>query len=316
MSYPEKERPSDRIRASLGRIADRLPRKAIGSAGSALLSLLLLGAIIYEIGKVDLGRAWAELPVSPLFWLAFLLYYWGGPYSEWLILNRLWGAPFSGFWAVLRKMVYNELVLSYLGDAYFFAWLKRALPHVKKPFAVVKDMAIVSAFMGSVTTIAAIALVWRYFPAVDRSGAGSPLILCLALALASGGLIALFRKALLGLSRREILWIGGLCGLRIVGQAACAVVMWWSLLPQVGLSVWLVLSAVRMVSARLPLVPSKDLAFAAVAVAIVGPHSAVAPVIVFTTTLILLANILLACGLSLASWLSLLSGRRRAAAAA
>ncbi|MBO9575695.1 MAG: hypothetical protein J7494_08170 [Sphingobium sp.] len=291
-----------------------MAQAGVGRAGSALLSLLLLGAIVYELRHVDLGRTWLTLPASPLFWIAFALYFWGSPFIEWLILRRLWGAPFSGFGATLRKMVYNEMVLTYLGDAYFFAWLKRTLPHVQNPFVVAKDMAIVSAFMGSLTTILAIALVWPVFLSADRSGLDTPLLLCLALALASGGLIALFRKTLLGLARGEIMWIGGLFGLRIVGQAACAVVMWWSLLPEVGIATWLMLSVVRLVSTRLPLVPSKDLAFAALAVVLVGPQSTVAPMIVHVTGLVLLANIALGAALSLTSGAALLSRRRLAAA--
>jgi len=298
----------------LPRMRAWLAGSGAGRVGSALLSLLLLAAIAWEITHVDFGQAYAQLPVTPVFWLAFALYFWGSPAIEYYILRLLWDAPFSGFWAVLRKMVYNELVLSYLGDAYFFAWLKLALPHVTAPFAVVKDMAIISAFMGSLMTMIAILIVWPFFPAVDRTGLGSSVLLCLALALASGGAIAVFRKALLSLSQREILWIGGLFGARIIGQSACAVVMWWSLLPEVPVTTWILLSAVRMVSARLPLVPSKDLAFAALTVAMVGPHDAIAPVIVMITSLILLGNILLAGALSLGSWVGLVAGRRTVAA--
>jgi hypothetical protein len=264
---------------------------------------------------VDLHHTWAAIPGSATFWFAFALYFWGSPAIEWFILHKLWNAPFSGFWAVLRKMVYNEMVLSYLGDAYFFAWLKRALPHVTSPFAVVKDMAVVSAFMGSVLTLGAIAMVWPFFSSVDQSGVHSSVLLCLALALASGGGIAVLRKALLSLSRREIVWIGGLFGLRILGQSACAVVMWWSLAPHVPFTTWIVLAAIRMVSARLPLVPSKDLAFAAAAVALVGPRNDIAPMIVMVTGLILLANIALALGLSLASGCQWIARRRTMAAA-
>lgn len=299
----------DRLKAGLPPFGARFGRYA-----SVLMSALLIGAIAYELSRVDLGGELTRLPTSTGFWLAFALYFWGSPFIEWLIVRRLWQAPWSGFGAVLRKMIYNELVLSYLGDAYFFAWIRRELPHVATPFAVVKDMAIISALMGSLATLAAIAIVWPMFPAFDRTGLGSSLILCLALALASGGAITFFRKSLLSLSRPEIRWIAGAFGVRIVGQSVCAVFMWWSLLPQVPLTTWIVLTAVRMVSARLPLVPSKDLAFAAAAVALVGPHTPVAPMIVLVTTLILLANVALAILLSLDGWARGLAKRREAAA--
>ncbi|MBO9582242.1 MAG: hypothetical protein J7498_15250 [Sphingobium sp.] len=89
-----------------------------------------------------------------------------------------------------------------------------------------------------------------------------------------------------------------------------AIVMWWSLLPQVPMTSWIVLVAVRMVSTRLPLVPNKDLAFAAVTVALIGSHNDIAPVIVMITTMVLLANIVVAIGISLLSWGEALNRRR------
>ncbi len=285
----------------------------LGQHGSILLSVLLVAAILREISLVDLVGAFTSRALPPLFYGAFLVFFLGSPLIEWLILRRLWQAPFSGFWAILRKMVYNEMLISYLGDAYLYAWLRRELPHVEKPFAVVKDMAIVSAFMGSVLTLFAIALAWPFFPQVDQAGLGSSIPLALALPLASGGAIALFRNKLLSLPRREIAWIGWACGIRVIAQTFAAMVMWWSLLPQVPLTTWIVLAAIRMVSTRLPLVPNKDIAFAAVIVALIGDHDGIAPMIVMITGLVLIANILVAIGISLLSWAEAI-GRRRLAA--
>jgi len=283
---------------------------AAGHYGSILLSILLLAVIVKELSLVDVASAFRYRALPPVFWLAFLVFFGISPFIEWMMLRRLWQAPFSGFWAILRKMVYNELLISYLGDAYLFAWVRRELPHVKSPFGAVKDMAIVSAFVGSVTTLAAIAIAWPLFPEVSQTGLGTSVPLALALPLASGGAIALFHNKLLSLPRREIVWIGSACGIRVIAQALAAIVMWWSLLPQVPMTTWIVLAAVRMVSTRLPLVPNKDLAFAAVTVALIGSHGDIAPVIVMITTLVLLANIIVAIGISLLSWGEALNRRR------
>ena len=286
----------------------------IGQYASILLSILLIAAILRELSLVDLAAAFTLRPLPPVFYAAFLVFFLGSPFIEWLILRRLWQAPFSGFWAILRKMVYNEMLISYLGDAYLFAWLRRELPRVERPFAVVKDMAIVSAFTGSVLTLLAIAVAWPFFPQVEQAGLGTSIPLALALPLASGGAIALFRNKLLSLPRREIAWIGWACGIRVVAQTFAAVVMWWSLLPQVPLTTWLVLAAIRMVSTRLPLVPNKDIAFAAVTVALIGDHDGIAPMIVMITGLVIMANILVAIVISLLSWAEAI-GRRRLASA-
>ena len=282
---------------------------AIGQYGSILLSILLLAVIVKELSLVDVTGAFKDRTLPPVFWLAFLFFFGVSPFIEWMTLRRLWQAPFSGFWAILRKMVYNELLISYLGDAYLFAWIRRELPHVKKPFAAVKDMAIVSAFMGSITTLAAIAIAWPFFPEVSQTGFGTSVSLALALPLASGGAIALFHNKLLSLPRREIVWIGSACGIRVIAQAFAAIVMWWSLLPEVPFTTWIVLAAIRMVSTRLPLVPNKDLAFAAITVALIGSHDAIAPVIVMITTMVLLANVTVAIGISLLSWSEAISRR-------
>lgn len=287
---------------------------AIGHYGSILLSVLLLAVIVKELSLVDLTGAFRDRTLPPVFWLAFAIFFGVSPFMEWLMLRRLWQAPFSGFWAILRKMVYNELLISYLGDAYLFAWVRRELPRVKSPFAAVKDMAIVSAFMGSVTTLVAIAIAWPLFPDVSTSGLDSSILLALSLPLASGGAIALFHNKLLSLPREDIMWIGLACGVRIVAQAIAGIVMWWSLLPQVSMTTWVVLTAVRMVSTRLPLVPNKDLAFAAVTVALVGSHGDIAPVIVMITTMVLLANMVVAIGISLISWAGAINRRRLTAA--
>jgi len=291
-----------------GRLAD------LGHYGSVLVSILLVVAILRELSMVDLAAAFTLRPLPLIFYPAFFVFFFGSPFIEWLILRRLWQARFSGFWAILRKMVYNEMLISYLGDAYLFAWIRRELPHVKSPFAVVKDMAIVSAFMGSVVTLLTIAFAWPFFPQVDQAGLGTSIPLALALPLASGGAIALFRNKLLSLPRREITWIGWACGIRVVAQTLAAIVMWWSLLPQVPLTTWLILAAIRMVSSRLPLVPNKDLAFAAVVVALIGDHDGIAPMIVMITGLVLMANLLVAIGISLASWVEAIGKRRRLAA--
>ncbi len=99
----------------------------------------------------------------------------------------------------------------------------------------------------------------------------------------------------------------------MIAQTFAAMVMWWSLLPQVPLTTWIVLAAIRMVSTRLPLVPNKDIAFAAVIVALIGDHDGIAPMIVMITGLVLIANILVAIGISLLSWAEAI-GRRRLAA--
>ena len=78
---------------------------AIGHYGSILLSIALLAVIVKELSLVDLAGAFRDRTLPPVFWLAFIIFFGISPFIEWLMLRRLWQAPFSGFWAILRKMV-------------------------------------------------------------------------------------------------------------------------------------------------------------------------------------------------------------------
>ena len=48
--------------------------------------------------------------------------------------RKLWGLPFSGIAALLRKMVSNELLLGYLGEVQFYAWARSRLNMATAPF--------------------------------------------------------------------------------------------------------------------------------------------------------------------------------------
>jgi DNA polymerase III epsilon subunit-like protein len=70
---------------------------------SILLSLAVIGVALYESGGIDVHRLRQMVPVSPAFWLTFLVFYFATPASEWLIFHRLWRIPASGFVALARK---------------------------------------------------------------------------------------------------------------------------------------------------------------------------------------------------------------------
>lgn len=297
------EKPGHRLAQKLAGPIERLrtPARLMGRHGSILLSILIAIAILWAVRDWD----WQALsiPRSPLFWAAFALYFAGAPFIEWVIMRRLWGVPWSGMLAVVRKMVCNEMLLSYSGDAYFYAWLRSAVPRVASPFAVVKDLALLSALMGSVATIVSLLIMLPLVPASELRLLQSPILIGLGLALASGGVITFFSRRLLSLPREQVRFIAGAHGLRIVGQAVCAIVMWHALMPQVPLSGWIFLTAVRMLATRLPLFASKELAFAAAAVTLLGRFDGITPMIMLITALIMGANLLVAAGLMIQPWI-------------
>ena len=55
---------------------------------------------------------------------------------------RRWGIPLSGFVALLKKRIANDVVLGYSGEAYFYAWARQNAKMVAAPFGAVKDVSV------------------------------------------------------------------------------------------------------------------------------------------------------------------------------
>jgi hypothetical protein len=124
----------------------------------AAISVGILVAAFYQLRLVDISSVAAMVPSSPLFWLAFAGAYFIGPAGDWLIFRRLWSIPASGFVALTRKMIGNELLLGYIGEVYFYTWARRRTQMTSAPFGAIKDVAILSALAGNAVTLAMLAL--------------------------------------------------------------------------------------------------------------------------------------------------------------
>jgi len=117
--------PSSVQVASIDLPSIQLPTRSWQRWLFAAFSLLLLAVIVHQLGRLDAHQLIDSIPASPGFWLAFTAYYLALPASEWLIYRRLWGLPVEGFRALLRKLVSNEVLLGYSGEASFYAWARR-----------------------------------------------------------------------------------------------------------------------------------------------------------------------------------------------
>ena len=263
-----------------------------------VLSLAVIAVVIHESGGLEIAQLWSMVPSSPLFWFAFALFILISPASEWLIFRSLWGIPASGFIALLRKKVYNELLLGYLGEAYFYTWARRRVHLTAAPFGAVKDVAILSAMAGNGVTLALLAVM---LPTVGmtRLGLDSRMItISLAVLLAISIAAMFFRRRVFSLPRGELVMITQLHLARIVITTVLYAVLWHLALPEVALSWWLFLATLRMLVSRLPLVPNKDLLFAGIALMTLGHEHDIAQLMALMAALILAAH--LALGLAIA----------------
>lgn len=267
------------------KIKRRWPVYAAG--GLTVLMVLGLGRELLGEGLIGLRRT---IPASPLFYIAFLLTYLSGPFFDWLIFRRLWGLPLSGLVALLKKTVANGVVVGYGGDAYFYAWARAKLKFVTAPFGAVKDVTILSAIAGNLTTLAMMAIVLPLAkdllpPDGFRIAMGSAGII-----VATSLPFLVFSRRVFSLARSVLWWIFGMHCTRIfIGEFLTSVTLHFAM-PEVSLWMWLFLSAARLLVNRLPLVPNKDLLFANFAIILIGRGEALSDLIAFSAALTLLTH--------------------------
>jgi hypothetical protein len=264
-----------------------------------LISIALLAAVAYQLRGLNFADVGALMPTSPLFWGLFVLGYFIGPMSEWLMFRRLWGLPFfSGMTALLRKLVSNELLLGYLGEVYFYAWARRNVTKVVSPFGAVKDVTILSALTGNIATIAMVAVSVPMIGQLDLGVSGRTFALSIGFVLGTSILFLLLRKSLFTLPRNDLWFVTGLHFARIFAYSLMYGVLWHLILPQVELSYWLLLATMRQLLSRLPFMPNKDVIFVGLASFLVGRDTDIVNAMALFASLTLAAHfvVALACG--------------------
>lgn len=278
---------------------DRAPRMTWGRALTMALSLLVLAAAAWQARELRLDDITAIIPATPLFWLVLAARYLATPAFDWLIFRRLWQVGRNAFAALLRKLIYNELLLGYIGEVYFYTWARRRLPMAATPFGAVKDVAIMSAVAGNVMTLVLIALAYPYLALLPLSQYDNAIAWSLAAIFGISLGAVLFRRRIFSLPRGELWTVFGLQTLRIVVTTILSALAWHLVLPDVQIGWWLVLSAIRLLVSRLPFVPNKDVVFAGIAVLALGQDVAIAALMAMMAALILSTHLILALAFGL-----------------
>lgn len=266
-------------------------------AGPAI-SLLALCAVSWQLRHLDIGAALSMAPASPVFWAMLALYYFAEPLAEWIIFRRLWRIPASGFLALTRKAVSNEILLGYSGEVYFYAWARGRCAIVTAPFGAIKDVAVLSALTGNALTLAVLAVVAPALASLDVVSNAGPALWSIAVVLATSALIVVFRGRLFTLPRREILLVSAVHTVRIAVKAPLAALLWSLILPAVPMSVWLALAAARLLLSRLPFLPNKDLVFAGLAAVLVGPETDIVAAVALMASLVLAVHLTVGAALA------------------
>jgi len=280
-------------------LAPARPSAALAQAARrwpALLGAALTCAMVAGLGRALLGDGLAGLsravPASAPFFLCFALLYLSPPFFDYVIFRRLWGIPTEGFVALLKKRVANEVVFGYAGDAYFYAWARARATGVAAPFGAVKDVTILSAIAGNLVTLIAVGLALPFGQALLTVGQGRAALVAGGVMIATSVPFLLFSRRVFSLSAPVLRWIFGVHCLRLMAGQLLIALAWHFGLPEVGVGLWLVLAAGRLLVSRLP-IPNKDLAFVNLAILVIGPGHAVSELLAVFAALTLAVHVAL-----------------------
>ncbi len=287
---------SELLTAALPAANDPLPLPARSSRGwsfwvGAAISLAILVAAIWQLRNVDFSTVRAMLPTTPLFWLVFAAAYFTGPAFDWLIFRRLWRIPVSGFAALVKKLIGNELLFGYVGELYLYTWARRRTEMTSAPFGAIKDVTILSGMVGNATTLILLALSYPLLGALKLGIDAPTFVGSVALVLLTSSAVLLFRKTLFSLPKGELRVVTLLHIVRIIVSNTLNACCWHLALPDVAIEWWLVLAALRLLISRLPFIPNKDVVFAGVAVFLIGHDAEIGTLMTMMATLILATHL-------------------------
>lgn len=283
---------------------DRRTKPGFGNIISTILSLIVVSAAIYQARNLDFARILGLVPTSPTFWVLFVTSYLVGPASEWFIFQRLWGVGASAFGALVRKLIYNELLVGYLGEVYFYGWARRNLKFMTAPFGAVKDVAVLSAIAGNVTTLLFLAVAFPFVRLLPLHNHATAIGWSLAFVIGTSLAVMLLRGSLFSLERSELKMVFAVHLIRIFMTTVLSAALWHLVLPDVALGWWLVLVTIRLLISRLPFVPNKDVVFAGIAVLALGSQVEIAALMALMAGLILATHVLVGLSFAFADLLS------------
>lgn len=282
-----------------------------GSYVGPALSVAILIAVVLQLRELNWAMVWSIVPTSPVIWIVLAASYMAGPAADWIIFRKLWGIPATGIFPLLKKLIGNELLLGYVGEVYFYDWARRHVKMEGSPFGAVKDVAILSALAGNIMTVAMLAATW---PVISSLNFGEVMELPFGISLKLGvNVLAIsivfvmltsvaimyFRNGLLSLPKRDLWFVFAVHCARLLANTGLSALAWHLILPEVGIDSWLLLSTVRLLLSRLPLIPNKDIAFAGISTLLAGREVQTGVMIAMISMLIVATHVVLFIGLML-----------------
>ena len=262
----------------------------------SLISFAIFAGALSQWQQLDFHQLQILFPTSIAFWAIYVVYYFIGPASEWVIFHRLWKLPALGIMPLLRKRLSSELVLGYLGEVYFYTWARRNTQLTAAPFGAIKDVAILSAMAGNVITLLMLLLGFPVLKGLvtglDLDLSQKTLALSIGFIAVTSFLVLVLRRHVLSLPRAELTFVMLVHCCRIGVGIVMLAAMWHLALPDVPLLWWFLLSLLRQLVTRLPFLPNKDVIFASLAIFFVGEETEIVGLLALVAGLVLVSHLL------------------------
>lgn len=268
------------------------------------LSVAILAAVAWQFSRLDLSQVLAVMPRHPLFWIVMLVIYLTPITTDFAIFRRLWGIPLEGFVALTRKAVSNELLFGYLGEVYFYSWARKRLDMAASPFGAVKDVAILSALVGNGCTLAMMAVAYPLLGNLHLNLTIERLLLSVAIVIAVSTLAIAFGRRLFSLATGQLWMVAWWHFVRIVVTTGLTAVAWSIALPRVALGSWVLLSTMRLLLSRLPLVTNKDILFAGITVYLVGHDAKISALMALMASIVLVMHLVVGAALAVGDFVT------------
>ncbi|MBS3960684.1 MAG: hypothetical protein KGZ61_02445 [Sandarakinorhabdus sp.] len=263
------------------------------------ISAIILLMLVRSTAGIGWQQVLSALPWSLMFWLLFTGSYLLLPLVDWITYRRWWGFGWPAIAVFLKVRVMNEALFTYSGHTYLLIWaagrmeidfdpdtpFRRLLgrgagagvdPRTS-PFAAVKDMAITSGLAGNLATLLMLIVAFAMGGDEILGQTVDPatlnfIVLSFAVLIVLSVAILLFRRNVMSMPAKENMFAFRWHLFRVLAAHALIVGTWIVALPEIAISTWILLGALRMVIGRLPL-PNKELLFAAIAVGLTGDAS-------------------------------------------
>ena len=242
----------------------------------AVFMLGIFAYLVYELRDVSWSVIGVALPTNPLFYLIFLLLYFLLPVAECFIYRITWTfEAWKSLPAFIKKRIYNNDVLGYSGEVYFYTWARKNVGlSDREILKTIRDQNVVSSAASTMIAMVLVA-VFLYIGQINVTEWIGPqetsyLVGGAVVTLLLAALVIRLRRYLFSMAAKTALLIFAVHIVRLIVGQALQIGMWAVAMPEVSLPVWFTFAAASIIVTRIPFIPNRDLIFLGLGVSLSG----------------------------------------------